>query len=462
MKGDFTRFTFNPHKHYSRVLMQQGRVQLDADWNEMVDTQLHFLRALAADLIGPHGAPSGSDGEPGEGFKISLLQDANGALKDLNVFPGHYYVKGILCENEERVTYKNQPHWRLNPADDNLPDPPFLIYLDVWERHVTCIEDTDESERTLGIREVALRGPDTTTRAQIVWQVRCQPFDNLPDPVSEFKTKYEGTFLKHLTALNILPLSTGKLSARARKPSSADIEPCLTSPEARYRGAENQLYRVEIHTEGTLENATFKWSRENCAVAFPINKLVGDTVTLEHLGHDDHFGLRPDDWIEIVDDDYVLQNRAEELLQIKKIDPDTLQVTLNKKPSSEVGSDLTKHPLLRRWNSAKDSPVKGPPNNGGWITLEDGVEIHFDGDENSFFRTGDYWLIPARVETGDVEWPRKPGEPNKPGEPQALEPHGVKHHYAPLAVISSDEEENITVEDCRRIINPLWKEREEL
>ena len=33
-RGDFTRDTFNPLKHFSRVLMQQGRVQLDADWNE--------------------------------------------------------------------------------------------------------------------------------------------------------------------------------------------------------------------------------------------------------------------------------------------------------------------------------------------------------------------------------------------------------------------------------------------
>jgi hypothetical protein len=33
MKGDFTRNTFVPSKSFSRVLMQQGRVQLDADWN---------------------------------------------------------------------------------------------------------------------------------------------------------------------------------------------------------------------------------------------------------------------------------------------------------------------------------------------------------------------------------------------------------------------------------------------
>ena len=35
--GDFTRTTFDPTHHYSGVRMQQGRVQLDADWNEQLD-----------------------------------------------------------------------------------------------------------------------------------------------------------------------------------------------------------------------------------------------------------------------------------------------------------------------------------------------------------------------------------------------------------------------------------------
>ena len=34
MRGDFTRDSFDRRHHYTRVLMQQGRVQLDADWNE--------------------------------------------------------------------------------------------------------------------------------------------------------------------------------------------------------------------------------------------------------------------------------------------------------------------------------------------------------------------------------------------------------------------------------------------
>ena len=60
--GDFSRLTFDPAKHYSAVLMQQGRVQLDADWNEQVDIIAHRLRTQALDAIGPSGAPAGSSG----------------------------------------------------------------------------------------------------------------------------------------------------------------------------------------------------------------------------------------------------------------------------------------------------------------------------------------------------------------------------------------------------------------
>ena len=33
--GDESRRTFDPKKHYRSVQMQQGRVQVDADWNEI-------------------------------------------------------------------------------------------------------------------------------------------------------------------------------------------------------------------------------------------------------------------------------------------------------------------------------------------------------------------------------------------------------------------------------------------
>src|SRR5436309_10019418 len=58
MKGDFSRLTFDPAKRYTSVRQQQGRLQLDADWNEQADVFLHQLETFAGDLAGPSGAPA--------------------------------------------------------------------------------------------------------------------------------------------------------------------------------------------------------------------------------------------------------------------------------------------------------------------------------------------------------------------------------------------------------------------
>src|SRR5262249_49681503 len=152
-----------------------------------------------------------------------------------------------------------------------------------------------------------------------------------------------------------------RLKART-KPQQSDDNPCILSPASQYRGPENQLYRVEIHRNGNgwdgneqTKNAaaTFKWSRENGSVIFPITSIGEDYVILENLGRDARFGLSPDDWVEIVDDDSVLQNPdgAPPLLQIKEIDTENMKVVLKTPPPSGVDADPKKHPILRRWDS---------------------------------------------------------------------------------------------------------------
>ena len=152
-RGDVTRDTFEPAKHFTRVLMQQGRVQLDADWNEQTSILLHYLRSLAADLIGPHGGPD-------EGFKIESATVGKDSLT-FKATAGRYYVDGILCETDE-IVFTTQPR-SFPPAAG-----PYLVFLDVWERHITCHEDGD-------ICEVALGTLDTATRAQVVCQVIVPP-----------------------------------------------------------------------------------------------------------------------------------------------------------------------------------------------------------------------------------------------------------------------------------------------
>ena len=60
--ADLTRLTFDPAKHYRAVQQQQGRVQLDSDWNEQMDITAHRIETETLDVIGPAGAPLHADG----------------------------------------------------------------------------------------------------------------------------------------------------------------------------------------------------------------------------------------------------------------------------------------------------------------------------------------------------------------------------------------------------------------
>jgi len=89
-----------------------------------------------------------------------------------------------------------------------------------------------------------------------------------------------------------------------------------------------------------------------------------------------------------------------------------------------------------------------------WMDLEDGVQIRLrlrDG-ATAQLMTGDYWLIPARTATGDVEWP------GTRSDPKFLAPHGVHCYYAPLGVVSIDGQGIPTVTtDLRRVIKQNWE-----
>jgi Family of unknown function (DUF6519) len=448
MRGDFTRNTFNRYKHYTRVLMQQGRVQLDADWNEQVAIVRHQLRNMLADLVGPHGGPEGNSG-------FEIVRDAAGltglrgrdgqplgdarrqalsaliAQGDFVIGSGRYYVDGMLCEIDDPIAFSEQGGYPFDPAGAGGGVPvqgPGLIYLDVWERHVSALEAEQ-------IREIALGGPDTASRAQLVWQVKV-----LPDAT-------ECGAVQAL-ARGRLPL----LRAGALEPG--ELEPCTINPDARYRGQENQLYRVEIHRGGDAGRATFKWSRENGSVAYAIEDIVTDngivTVSLASLGRDEYRPLKKDDWVELSNDDTTLRDLPTRLLQVARVDRDTLQAVLHGALDARFDWTPARHPLLRRWDQAGGEnglPVtEAATADDTWIALEDGVQIQFaaaDDGAASDYRHGDFWMIPARFASGDIDWPRT-------GSARAaLAPMGVRHYYAPLAVVSIDNGQ-AQLASCRR------------
>jgi hypothetical protein len=125
MRGDYTRDSFNPAKAFTRVLMQQGRVQLDADWNEQNSIVWHYLRTLTRDLLGPHGGPEKNCGfavvPAGDIDTLGLADGEQNRLRallkdpgDFLIGPGNYYVDGLRAVNKEYVRYA--PSRYANPA----------------------------------------------------------------------------------------------------------------------------------------------------------------------------------------------------------------------------------------------------------------------------------------------------------------------------------------------------------
>lgn len=445
MKGDITRSTFNKKRHYSSVRWQQGRVHVDADWNEEMDILAHRDRTTRRDVIGLCGGPAGADadGNPLAGF---LVGSTDG---ELHISAGRYYVDGLLVENETDVSILQQPHLPplpgntladvLAPPDTELKPGTYLAFLDVWERHITALEDP-------AIREVALGGPDTATRTQVAWQVKLMPAES--EDEAELNCASDLPLWQAVTGA-----STGRMAARA-EPSEEESNPCIVPAQAGYRGLENQLYRVEVHRVISDNEITIKWSRENGSVVSAW--LSQDTtnpnrLTVQSTGRDNVLGFAADDWVELTDDVRELRGQPGLLVQIQTIQGNVL--VIDPGGATVDMDDFPVNPKVRRWDMPSevgeisvDLTVADK-----WIELENGVQVKF---ESGTFHTGDYWTIPARTATRDIEWPEDDAD-----NPLALPPQGIRHHYCRLALLQLKETEEGAawerLSDCRRLFPPL-------
>lgn len=475
MHLDISRDSFDPTQQDPKnqqlqIFHEQGRVLIDAAHNQQVATMLHEMRMLAIAVKGRQWGP---------GFAIS---------KELNIGNGDYFVDGYRCSPLADRKYADQPFYPLIPGIDGLLPPlPFMAYLDVWERLVTDVSCPE-------LRDPALEQLDAPVASQLVWQVKVEPLTEAAagTAATEANRKQAAD-----TAINSLrETSTGTLRAKPVSSSnesdqhSSDL--CEQDIDERYRGLENQLYRIEIHSSGSdlkssnsTECATFKWSRDNGASIFPISswatgsqneKLV--TVQLGHNGRDARSALKAGDFVEYQDEIVILRGDlvektqipiAKSLLRVHSVDPydPTLiklageDLELPKAPEGWMFGD--RRAFLRRWDHSQTQAVKVSSQtvqdsdtvvlreqsntllviageDSIWIEIENGIQIQFS---RGAYQRGDYWLIPARYATGRILWPTEAATPSSPGQspqasktvPKALLPRTIAHHYAPLAVV---------------------------
>ena len=420
MASDISRKTFKSQKHYSGVLMQQGRVLLDADWNEQLDIEQHRTFTETRDVIGESGVPQ----KVPDSFKISA------STNNLQIESGRIYVGGLLCESEQKTDYFSQPYY---PNPDNkyfttpqspptspptvgkIIDGTYIVYLDAWQREINHWDDPS-------ILEVALGGVDTTTRLQTVWQIKLL---NVNDGNGTCKTPY-------LEWNSLIKPSDGTLKVQTK--TTTNTNPCLLPPSAGYLRLENQLYRIEVQKGGNLGTATFKWSRDNATVETAIEKIAGNKLTVADLGKDEVLNFAVGQWIEIVTEESTFSN-PQILRQITNIDVVKREITVDTAPNP---SDIKGK--LRRWDQGGNKDGLLATQAPAWIDVEDGIQVQFS---NGNYRAGDYWLIPARTATGEIEF-----------EPIEQSPIGTIHEFCRLALMKVNGGV-ITVEDCRKTFPTL-------
>jgi hypothetical protein len=166
-------------------------------------------------------------------------------------------------------------------------------------------------------------------------------------------------------------------------------------------------------------------------------------------------GFAAGDWVELSHDALDLANEPGQLVRVAVVDGDELVLDAASLPGGTpmAWSETLVNPKLRRWDQrgsdiiALDEGavpiVESPDSPLTWLDLEDGIQVAFEAGGS--YRSGDYWLIPARVATQGIDWP-PPG-----GDDGAMQPpQGIVHAYAPLGVLVFDTADGLGIaSQCR-------------
>lgn len=466
MSADLSRVRFDPFRDYAGVVLQQGRLLLDADFNEYVALLDRRLRAETTDLTSyePDPDEAGSAWVPRrtpDGFRVSATGGS------LTIGRGRMYVDGLLAENHGRPPYAFDPLLaeRIGTTDPTYQQQPYaptpemmagqatppsggphLAYLDVWQREVTHVEAPDLVEVAVGV--------DTTARLQTAWQVRILP--NTGGATCESDDDEIPGWL------DVIRPSAGRLTTGTVDVDDDD-DPCELPPVGGYRGIENQTYRVEIHQAGPPGTATFKWSRENASVAIPVVEMVSSTVLrLSSLGKDEVLGIATGNWVEILDDRYELGQKPG---AVRKVTVDTAARTITFNPAlpadlqpASATEAAARHLRVRRWDQSgvvrngtggtitnldqagSSGLITVPASASTQVVLEHGIAVSFSvATAGGGFRAGDHWTFSARTATASLELL------------DAAPPLGVHHHYARLGFVTFPDGET----DCRTMWPPI-------
>jgi hypothetical protein len=436
--SDRARVSYDPTRHWRGVINQQGRVTLEADWNEAAAIAAEDDRAQLVDVIGPAGTPDG-------GYAVTVVA----ATGDLTIYHGTMYVGGERMVLEDDLDYAAQPDWVDRDGDPLWVAPAVpdggaeeAVYLLLREQEVGAVEDP-------ALLDVALGGPDTSERLRIVQRVVRQSTDqtSCAGALGDLETSWakEGlTFDPATMRLN----SAASLQVSFEQPPGA-ATPCEPIAQGGYLGAENQLIRVQVASVSQSGAPTLVWGFDNAYFLYRIVQTSVDeaggttTLTLASAPVDSYHQPAKGQAVEVLQAaaqltsvDYIAATTGIVTALTTAYQPDEQTVVI----PTALAAPTTSSPLLflRVWQDTIVASGAGP------LALGDtGVQVTLTSS-TGVYHVGDYWQFAVRPGTPTAVSPVYPEQILDGPQP----PDGPRMWACPLAVVAWADGTS-TVTNCR-------------
>ena len=447
-------------QRYQGVVMQQGRVILDRDFNALRQTIDRRIEADALDVIGP-------DGTPDNGFEIGPIGGATSPTspplwvpppplgqpplnaEDFSISPGTMYVGGQrACFPPEvppvEYSYFDQPDW-ISPKLPVTPLTQEFIYLHLLEHDVSAVEDPE-------LKDIALGGPDTTQRLHLVKRVKrlAVTSADCAAALGQAQSQWQQMGLAFdPQTMRLVPQATMQVSYSQ---PATQIDLCDPVAQGGYLGADNQLIRVQI-TDGGVPGATpeLLWGSDNASSLYRATvstQLSSQTSTAIVLGQSpvDAFHIpQMGQVVEILRCALVIDSEPDETnpqqpativrcmaeasgvtCTVTAYQPDTRTLSLNQVLPPEYLND-TNPLLVRIWQS--QIPFTPDGNTSYPLTFADGsstgVQVTIGvpattGGQLQSPPIGAYWMIAVRPSTPQLVYPERfllsPQPPDGPSQ----------------------------------------------
>jgi hypothetical protein len=432
MAADRARVSYDPTRKWRGLVAQQGRVSVEADWNEAAAIDAERDRRTTLDVVGPFGTPD-------DGYLIT--PDDTG---DFTIGSGTLYVGGERLDLDGTVTYSTQPEWLDHSIDSLWQDPAVpasdpayeLVYVLASEQEVCAVEDP-------ALADVALGGPDTMQRRRIL-QRFVRTTTGSPACGSAWDT-FTGSLARggqQFDSASMTMESTATLTVTFGSTGQTSL--CQPVATGGYLGAENQMIRVMISSVDSISGVpTIVWGFDDASFLYRItaSSSVTDaggtttTLTLAEAPVDSYHYPQNGQAVELLGDmvqltppdstivppypgDYIASPHGIVTTVVGTYDPTQSQLVVNgPAPSSSIAL-----PFLRVWQgTALATPAQQ-------VTLGDtGAKVTLDSTGG--FRAGDYWRFALRPIQPAIIYPARYQDGPQP-------PDGPRTWACPLAVIT--------------------------